>query len=208
MISGLYPCLRGLARISSLAACPSWGCLIIGPSWRWHVPSAAIVDGRCRPVILHGYGGAKKEMPSSLAALAKLGWIPNGSGHGWLGVIPAVVDWTRLATHTWYRWTPGSCRPICPTRKAYSCSVSGFASHGMTSTSGTPSTAGCLLTKSKWLLVLIVISHRIQFERYLWTSALPTLICSLDPRNLPEAKLTNLSSKRSRVLWRSLRQRP
>ena len=116
----------------------------------------------------------------------------NGSGHGWLGVFPAVVDWTRLA-----RWTPESCRPICPTRKA---SVSGSAS-------GTP-LAGCLLTKSKLLLVLIVISRRIQFERYLWISALPTLICSLDPRNLPEAKLTKLSSKRSRILWRSLRRRP
>jgi len=28
-------------------------------------------------VILHGYGGAKKEMPDSLAALAKFGWIPT-----------------------------------------------------------------------------------------------------------------------------------
>ena len=35
-----------------------------------------IVNGKCRPVILHGCGGAKKEMPTSLAALAKFGWIP------------------------------------------------------------------------------------------------------------------------------------
>ena len=27
-----------------------------------------IVTDKCRPVVLHGYGGAKKEMPSSLAA--------------------------------------------------------------------------------------------------------------------------------------------
>ena len=35
-----------------------------------------IVGGKCRPVILHGYGGAKKEMSDSLAALAKFGWLP------------------------------------------------------------------------------------------------------------------------------------
>ena len=51
----------------------------------------------------------------------------------------------------------------------------------------------CWLSPDK-VKVLIVISHRIQFERYLWISALPTLICSLDPRNLPEAKLTKLSN--------------
>ena len=96
-------------------------------------------------------------------------------------------------------WTPESCRPICPARKAYSCSASGSASHEMTSTSGTPLTVGCLLTKSKLLLVLIVISHRIQFERYLWISAYPTLICSLDPRNLPEANLNKLPNKKSRI---------
>ena len=88
------------------------------------------------------------------------------------------------------RWTPEFCRPICPTKKAYSCSVSGFAYHVMTCTSGTPLTAGCLLTKSKSLLVLIVISLRIPFERCLWISASPTLTCSLDPRRLTEATLT------------------
>ena len=35
-----------------------------------------VVSGKCRPVTLHGYGGAKKEMPTSLAKLAQLGWIP------------------------------------------------------------------------------------------------------------------------------------
>ena len=35
-----------------------------------------IVNGKCRPLILHGYGGAKKEMPTSLAGVAKFGWIP------------------------------------------------------------------------------------------------------------------------------------
>ena len=69
------------------------------------------------------------------------------------------------------RLTPGSYRPICPTKKAYSCSVSGFASHGMIYTSDTPLTAGCLLTKSTFPLVLIVIPHRILFERCLWIEA-------------------------------------
>ena len=60
-----------------------------------------IADGKCRPVILHGYGGAKKEMPDGLAALAKFGWIPMAAAM--VGtVIPAVMDRTRLATHTWY----------------------------------------------------------------------------------------------------------
>ena len=35
-----------------------------------------IVNGKCRPVILHEYGGAKKDMPTSLADLAKSGWAP------------------------------------------------------------------------------------------------------------------------------------
>ena len=72
-------------------------------------------------------------------------------------------------------------------------------SHATTSTLGTPLTVGCLLTKSKLLLVLIVIYHRIQLERYFWISAYPTLICSLDPRNLPEASLNKLPNKKSRI---------
>ena len=154
-----------------------------------------IVDGKCRPVILHGYGGAKKEMPDSLAALAKFGWIPMAA---------AMVGSASSAP----LWTGQDWRPILgtsvdtrilPPHLSYSCSVSGSASHVMTSTSGTPLTVGCLLTKSKLLLVLIVIYHRIQLERYLWTSAYPILICSSDPRNLPEANLNKLPSKKSRI---------
>ncbi len=33
-----------------------------------------VVDGYQRPCVLHGYGGAKSSMPSSLPALAKKGW--------------------------------------------------------------------------------------------------------------------------------------
>ena len=66
-------------------------------------PAQRIVNGKCRPVILHGYGGAKKEMPISDPYMAP-------------------------------RWTPEFCRPICPTKKAYYCSVNGFAYHVMTAT--------------------------------------------------------------------------
>ena len=67
-----------------------------------------IVDGKCRPVILHGYGGAKKEMPASLAALAKFGWVPMAAamvgsesssplwtGQDWRPILGTSVD-TRI----------------------------------------------------------------------------------------------------------------
>ena len=127
----------------------------------------------------------KKEMPDSLAALAKSGWIPMAVAMVGTASSPPLwtgQDWRPiLGTSV----APESCRPICPARKAYSCSASGFASHVMTSTSGTPLRVGWLLTKSKLLLVLIVISHRIQVERYLRISAYPTLICSSDPETCP-----------------------
>ena len=199
MTSGLYPCSRGLELVLSRDLFPR--CLPIpGDASLLVLPgdgmfqAQRIVDGKCRPVILHGYGGAKKEMPDSLAALAMFGWIPMAAAMVGSASSPPL-------------WTGQDWRPILGTSvdtrilppQAYSCSVSGFASHVMTSTSGTPLTAGCLLTKSKLLLVLIVISHRIQFERYLWISAYPTLICSLDPRNLPEANLNKLPNKKSRT---------
>ena len=82
--------------LPSLLALPGDASLLVLPG-DGMFQAQRIADGKCRPVILHGYGGAKKEMPDSLAALAKF-----GSGHGWHGIIPAVMDWTRLATHTWY----------------------------------------------------------------------------------------------------------
>ena len=35
-----------------------------------------LVQQRCRPAILHGYGGGKHAMPSSLTTLAGQGWVP------------------------------------------------------------------------------------------------------------------------------------
>ena len=67
-----------------------------------------VVSGKCRPVILHGYGGAEKEMPTSLAKLAKLGWIPMATamvgsasspplwtGNDWRPILGTSVD-TRI----------------------------------------------------------------------------------------------------------------
>ena len=69
-----------------------------------------IVDGRCRPVILHGYGGAKKEMPRQSMRL----W-QNLAGSQWQRPWlarrhpPPLVDWTRLAdpSHLVPRWVGG-----------------------------------------------------------------------------------------------------
>ena len=67
-----------------------------------------IVSDKCRPVILHGYGGAKKEMPASLARLAKSGWItlatamvgspscpPLWTGSDWRPILGTSID-TRI----------------------------------------------------------------------------------------------------------------
>ena len=73
--------------LPSLLALPGNASLLVLPG-DGMFQAQRIVNGKCRPVILHGYGGAKKEMPTS--------------GNGWLCVIPPFVDWPRLATHTWY----------------------------------------------------------------------------------------------------------
>ena len=52
-----------------------------------------IVNGKCRPVISHGYGGAKKEMPTSLAAPAKFGWVPTA----------AAMVGSASSPHTWHK---------------------------------------------------------------------------------------------------------
>ena len=71
-----------------------------------------IVNGKCRPVILHGYGGAKKEMPASLADLAKSGWAPMAAamvgsaaspplwtGQDWRPILGTSVDTRILPPH-------------------------------------------------------------------------------------------------------------
>ena len=103
-----------------------------------------VASNKCRQVILHGYGGAKKEMPSSLAKLAKSGWLPLAT---------AMVGSSSYPPF----WTGSDWRPILGTsvetrilpqpRKAYFCSVNGFACLVMTCISCMPRTAGYSLAK-------------------------------------------------------------
>ena len=152
--------------LPSLLALPGDASLLVLPG-DGMFQAQRLVGGKCRPVILHGYGGAKKEMPT-----VSLLWR-SSVGYQWL------LPWLACHHRCHYgldkigdqylvpRWTPEFCRHICPARKAYSCSVNGSAFRVMTSISGMPLTVGCLLTKSMLHLVPIVIYHPIQLERNL-----------------------------------------
>ena len=80
MINGLSPCSWARACFeqgslpSLLALCGDASLMVLPGDGMFQ--AQRIVNGKCRPVILHGYGGAKKEMPTSLADLAKSGWAP------------------------------------------------------------------------------------------------------------------------------------
>ena len=99
---GSLPSLLALPGDASLLVLPGDGVF----------QAQRIVDGKCRPVILHGYGGAKKEMPDSLAALAKFGWIPMAAamvgsasspplwtGQDWRPILGTSVDTRILPPH-------------------------------------------------------------------------------------------------------------
>jgi len=93
--------------LPSLLALPGEAFLLILPG-DGMFQAQRIVSGKCRPVILHGYGGAKKEMPTSLATLAKSGWIPMATamvgsasspplwtGNDWRPILGTSID-TRI----------------------------------------------------------------------------------------------------------------
>ena len=92
-------------------------------------------------MILHGYGGAKKEMPDSLAALAKFGWIPMAAAM--VGLSSSVPLWTGqdwrpiLGTSLHTRILPPA---FVQQGKPTPASVNGSASRVRTSISGTPLT--------------------------------------------------------------------
>ena len=47
------------------------------------------LPGYMRPVVVHGYGGAKVDLPASLPALSELGWTTLGASLvGTLGLMP------------------------------------------------------------------------------------------------------------------------
>ena len=54
-----------------------------------------VVDGFQRPCVLHGYGGAKSSMPTSLPALAVSGWTVLAAAL--LGTKDKPPLWTALA---------------------------------------------------------------------------------------------------------------
>ena len=97
--------------LPSLLALPGDASLLVLPG-DGMFPAQRIADSKCRPVILHGYGGAKKEMPDSLAALAKFGWIPMAAamvgtasspplwtGQDWRPIFGTSVDTRILPPH-------------------------------------------------------------------------------------------------------------
>ena len=97
--------------LPSLLALPGDASLLVLPG-DGMFQAQRIVNGKCRPVILHGYGGAKKEMPTSLAALAKYGWVPMAAamvgsasspplwtGQDWRPILGTSVDTRILPPH-------------------------------------------------------------------------------------------------------------
>ena len=61
-----------------------------------------VVDGFQRPCVLHGYGGAKSSMPTSLPALAGSAWVDStGGGAAWNQGQTSTVD---------SRWLPSGDR--------------------------------------------------------------------------------------------------
>ena len=99
---GCLPSLLALPGDASLLVLPGDGMF----------QAQRLNGGKCRPVILHGYGGAKKEMPDSLAALAKFGWLPMAAamiglpssvplwtGQDWRPILGTTVDTKILPPH-------------------------------------------------------------------------------------------------------------
>ena len=97
--------------LPSLLALPGDASLLVLPG-DGMFRAQRIADGKCRQVILHGYGGAKKEMPDSLAAPAKFGWIPMAAamvgtasspplwtGQDWRPILGTSVDTRILPPH-------------------------------------------------------------------------------------------------------------
>ena len=52
-----------------------------------------LVPGYTRPVILHGYGGAKHEIPRTLPQLAVDGWVPFA--HAMVGYLDQLPSWCK-----------------------------------------------------------------------------------------------------------------
>ena len=63
------------------------------------------LPGYMRPVVVHGYGGAKVDLPASLPALSELGWTTLGASLvGTLGLMP---QWCKKDSGDSVRLAPG-----------------------------------------------------------------------------------------------------
>ena len=90
MTNGRFLCSRGLEHVlnrdPSFLCLPSQGRPLLVLPGDGMFQAQRVVSGKSRPVILHGYGGAKKEMPTSLAKLAS---VPKTSAL--IKVLPAIT---------------------------------------------------------------------------------------------------------------------
>ena len=162
--------------LPSLLALPGEASLLVLPG-DGMFQAQRVVNGKCRPVILHGYGGAKKEMPASLATLAKFGWIPMATAMVGSASSPPLWAGPILGTSVDTRILP---TPLSD--KESLLLLSQWIRPVMTCISCMLPTAGCSLAKSISHLVLTVMTLLTLFESCPWISGLLlTLICSLDP---------------------------
>ena len=135
--------------------------------------------------------------PTSLAALAKFGWIPMATAMvGSASSLPlwAGNDWRPiLGTSVDTRILPP---PLSDKESLLLLSQCMLL------------TAGYSLAKSMSHLVLIVMTLLTPFESCLWISGLPpTLLCSLDPRRPTKATQARQSSMRGHRLRMWFRHR-
>ena len=61
--------------LPSMLHLPGEALLFVLPGDRMY-QAQRLLPNKARPVILHGYGGAKREIPSTLPLIAREGWVP------------------------------------------------------------------------------------------------------------------------------------
>ena len=97
MINGPSPYSRGLELVLNKGlfprCLPPWGSLTIGPSWRWHVSSAANCQWQMSTGDTTWLRRCQKGDAYQSRGSGKIWMGPYGSGNGWICVISSVVDW-------------------------------------------------------------------------------------------------------------------
>ena len=64
-----------------------------------------IIPGYMRPAVVHGYGGAKVDLPTSLPALSAMGWTTLGASL--VGTIGSLPQWCKKDSGDSVRLAPG-----------------------------------------------------------------------------------------------------